>query len=144
MKSIAAALLLLLGTAAPTFARNELVLIVSAQSKIAQLEAPRARRLFLGLTVAENGLQLRPLLNESDQQLKNLFLQYIVSMSESTYERYLLRLALIQGRTRPAAYRKRGELIGAVASDPTVVSYAWLVDATGDSRIRVLRSVWHD
>lgn len=143
MKSLGAALLLLLA-AAPSFARQELVLVVSAQSKVGQLEAPLARRLFLGLTVAENGVRLLPLLNESDPQLKELFLQYIVSMPESTYDRYLLRSALIQGRTKPAAYKKSRDLIDELASDPTAVSYLWLDDAARDSRVRVLRSVWHD
>jgi hypothetical protein len=144
VKSIAATFLLLLGAATPAFARQELVLIVSAQCKADQLDPPLARRLFLGLTVAQNGVRLRPLLNESDPQFEDLFLQYIVSMSSSTYDRYLLRLALIQGRTKPPVYRKSKELIDAVAADPTVVSYAWIQDAVHDPRIRVLRIVWHD
>jgi hypothetical protein len=144
VKSIAATFLLLLGAATPAFARQELVLIVSAQSKADRLDPPLARRLFLGLTVAENGVRLRPLLNESDPQLKDLFLQYIVSMTDSTYDRYLLRLALIQGRSKPAVYKQSSELIDAVAADPTVVSYVWVKDAVRDPRVRVLRIVWHD
>jgi hypothetical protein len=144
VKSFAATLLLLLGAAAPAYARQELALIVSAQSKVDQLDAPLAKRLFLGLTVAENGVRLRPLLNESDAQLKDLFLQYIVSMSNSTYNQYLLRLALLQGRTKPPVYKRSSELIDAVAADPTVVGYAWVEDTLHDPRVRVLRIVWHD
>ena len=101
VKSFATALLLLLGAATPAFARQELVLIASAHSQVNQLDPPLARRLFLGLTIAQNGVRLRPLLNESDPQMTELFLRYIVSMSDSTYHRYLLRLVLIQGRTQP-------------------------------------------
>jgi hypothetical protein len=144
MKGMAAALLLLLGAATPALARQELALIVSAHSKVDQLDPPLARRLFLGLTVAESGVRLQPLLNESDPQIKDLFLRYIVSMSDSTYFRYLLRLALIQGRTKPAVYKKSNELIDAVASDPQVVGYAWVKDVDHDPRIRVLRIVWQD
>ena len=144
VKSIAAILLLLLGAATPAYARQELVLIVSALSKVDQLDPPLAKRLFLGLTVAENGVRLRPLLNESDAQLKDLFLEYIVMMSNSTYNQYLLRLALLQGRTKPPVYKSSRELIDAVAADPTVVGYVWIEDAVHDPRVRVLRIVWHD
>jgi hypothetical protein len=144
MKGMAAALLLLLGAATPALARQELALIVSAHSKVDQLDPPLSRRLFLGLTVAESGVRLQPLLNESDPQIKGLFLRYIVSMSESTYHRYLLRLVIIQGRTQPPVYKKSNELLDAVASDPTVVSYVWVDEAVHDPRVRILRTVWHD
>jgi hypothetical protein len=138
-----AILLLLLCAAAPAFAQQELVLIASAQSKVDQLDPALARRLFLGLTVAENSVRLRPLVNESDAQLKDLFLQHIVSMSDSTYN-HLLRLAIVQGRIKPPVYKSSDELIDAVAADPTVVGYVWIENAVHDPRVRVLRTVWHD
>jgi hypothetical protein len=144
MKSMAGALLLLLGVATPAFAREELALIVSTRSEVKQLDAPLARRLFVGLTVVENGVRLRPLLNESEPRIKDLFLKYIVAMSESTYERYLLRLALFQGRIKPKVYEESNQLIDAVAADPTVVSYLWVQAAVHDPRIRVLQIAWHD
>jgi hypothetical protein len=100
--------------------------------------------LFLGLTVTQNGSRLRPLLNESDAQIKELFLQNIVSMSDSTYDRYVLRLSLLQGRTQPTVYKSESALIDAVAADPTAVGYAWAKDVARDPRVRILRVVWHD
>jgi hypothetical protein len=144
VKRMAGALLLLLGAAIPAFARQELALIVSTRSQVNQLDPSLTRRLFVGLTVVENGVRLRPLLNESEPRIKDLFLQYIVSMSESTYDRYLLRMALIQGRIKPTVYEESNKLIDAVAADPTVVSYLWVTEAVHDPRIRVLRIVWHD
>jgi hypothetical protein len=143
LKNIAATLLLLLGATLPAYAQQELVLIASAQSHVDQLDPALARRLFLGLTVAENSVRLRPLLNESDAQLKDMFLQHIVSMSDSTYN-HLLRLAIIQGRIKPPVYKSSEELIDAVAADPTVVGYVWVENAIRDPRVRVLRTVWHD
>ena len=104
------------------------MLIVSAHSDVDQLDSPLVRRLFLGLTVTQHGSSLRPYLNESDSQLKEIFLQNIVSMSESTYDRYVLQLSLKQGRTQPVVYRSNAQLISSVALDPTAVSYAWLRD----------------
>jgi hypothetical protein len=145
VKSIAAAfILLLLSAALPAFAGEELVLIVSTHSDVEQLESPLVRRLFLGLTVTQHGTRLRPVLNEADPKIKQLFLQNIVSMSDSTYDRYVLRLTLLQGRTQPTVYRSDVELINAVAADPTIVGYAWARDVAHDPRIRILRVVWHD
>ena len=145
MKGLAAVFLaLLLGAASPVLAAERLVLIVSARSSIDQLDSPLVRRLFLGLTVTQNGIRLRPLLNESDAQINELFLQNIVSMADSTYDRYVLRLSLTQGRTQPVVYKNESELIAAVAADPSAVGYAWGKDIDHDPRVRVLRVVWHD
>jgi hypothetical protein len=146
VKKFAAAVLLalLLGTVTPAFAGEELVLIVSTRSDIDQLDSPLIRRLFLGLTVTQHGIRLRPVLNEAEPEIKELFLQNIVSMSDSTYDRYVLRLALLQGRTQPSVYRNNAELINAVVADPTVVGYAWARDVAHNPRVRILRIVWHD
>jgi hypothetical protein len=146
VRSIAAAafLVLLLSTLTPAFAGEELVLIVSTRSDVDQLDSPLVRKLFLGLTVTHHGNRLRPVLNEADSEIKELFLQNIVSMSDSTYDRYVLRLSLLQGRTQPTVYRNNAELINAVAADPTVVGYVWARDVAHDPRIKILRIVWHD
>ncbi len=146
MKRVAAAtvFVLLLGAAARAIAAEELVLIVSVRSNIEQLDSPLVRRLFLGLTVTQHGGRLHPLLNEADAKIKELFLQNIVSMSDSTYDRYVLRLSLQQGRTQPMVYKSEAELISAVADDPAAVGYAWATDVARDPRVRILRLVWHD
>jgi hypothetical protein len=140
----ATALLVLLFGAATRASAAEVVLIVSARSNIEQLDSPLVRKLFLGLTVAQQGTRLRPVLNEADPEIKELFLQNIVSMSDSTYDRYVLRLSLLQGRTQPMVYKSESELIGAVAADPAAVGYAWEKDVAHDPRVRILRVVWHD
>jgi len=140
----AAFLALLLGAASPALAGKQLALIVSTRSSIDQLDSPLVRRLFLGLTVTQHGSRLRPVLNEADPQMKELFLQNIVAMSDSTYDRYVLHLSLLQGRTQPIVYKTTAELLNAVASDPTVVGYAWVKDIARDPRVRILRIVWHD
>ena len=49
----------------PSFADETVVLIVSAESKVEQLDSLEVRKLFLGMTVTHNGDRLRPLLNEA-------------------------------------------------------------------------------
>ena len=140
----AAVLAALLAATGPVSAAEQLVLIVSADSKVEQLDSLEVRKLFLGLTVTHNGDRLRPVLDEADARVKEIFLQNIVSMSEATYDRSVLRLALIQGQIKPIAYKDITLLIKAVIADPTAVSYAWAQDVVHDPRIKILRVLWYD
>ena len=139
-----AVLLTLLTATRPVWAADQLVLIVSADSKVEQLDSLEVRKLFLGLTVTYNGDRLRPVLDEADVRVKEIFLQNIVSMSDTTYDRSLLRLALIQGQIKPIAYKDIALLLKAVEADPTAVSYVWAKDVAHDSRIKILRVLWYD
>jgi len=140
----AAVLLTLLAASGTASAADQLVLIVSADSKVEQLDSLEVRKLFLGLTVVHNDDRLRPVLDEADPRVKEIFLQNIVSMSDSTYDRSVLRLALIQGQIKPIAYKDIDLLIKAVIADPTAVSYTWAKDVAHDSRIKILRVLWYD
>jgi hypothetical protein len=139
-----AVLVTLLTATGPVWAADQLVLIVSADSKVEQLDSLEVRKLFLGLTVTYDGDRLRPVLDETDARVKEIFLQNIVSMSDTTYDRSLLRLALIQGQIKPTAYKDIALLLKAVEADPTAVSYAWAKDVAHDSRIKILRVLWYD
>jgi hypothetical protein len=139
-----AVLVTLLTATGPVWAADQLVLIVSADSKVEQLDSLEVRKLFLGLTVTYDGDRLRPVLDETDARVKEIFLQNIVSMSDTTYDRSLLRLALIQGQIKPIAYKDIALLLKAVEADPTAVSYAWAKDVAHDSRIKILRVLWYD
>jgi hypothetical protein len=139
-----AVLVTLLAATKAVSAAEQLVLIVSADSKVEQLDSLEVRKLFLGLTVIHNGDRLRPVLDEADARVKEIFLQNIVSMSDTTYDRSVLRLALIQGQIKPVAYKDIAQLLTAVIADPTAVSYAWAKDVARDPRIKILRVLWYD
>ena len=140
-----ALLVLLLGGALPVGARGDrVVLIVNATSPVVMLDAVDIKRLFLGIPVERGGVTLHALLNNSDAQLKNVFLQYVVSMSESAYQRRLLMLTLEQGRRMPTAYDDGGRLLAAVAANTGAVSYAWESAALRNPHVRVLRELWHE
>ena len=148
VKSIAAtwllAVLVSVAAAMPASADETLVLIVSADSKVDQLDSLEVRKLFLGMTVTHNGDRLRPLLNEAEPRLKDVFLQNVVSMTDMTYDRRLLRLALQGGRSLPATYTDKVMLIDTLAADRTAVTFAWAKDVQHDKRVKILRVLWHD
>lgn len=136
--------LALLMAAPNCFANEKLVLIVSADSQVEQLDSLEVRKLFLGLTVVHNGRRLRPLLNEIEPHLKDIFLQNIVSMSDITYDHHLLGMALKQGKSQPDIYKDAALLYAAVAANTNAVSFAWLKDVEKHPRLKVLRVLWHD
>jgi hypothetical protein len=138
------AALMLMCSSLSAVAADRLVLIVSANSPVTALNSPEIQKLFLGLTVITNGNVLRPLRNESEEFIRQIFFQSIVSMSESAYERRVLALTLQQGRTAPPLYRNTKMLLDAVATDPAAVSYAWATDVAKDPRIKALRVLWHE
>jgi hypothetical protein len=123
---------------------ERLVLIVSADSPVEQLDSLEVRKLFLGMTVEHNGSRLRPLLNEADPKVKEVFLQNVVAMTDTTYDRRILRLALQRGALLPTVYTDTSRLLAAVVADPSAVSFAWYRDVAQDRKIKVLRVLWHD
>lgn len=138
-------LLCLLGTAIGVPARaDRVVLIVNAASPVTMLDAIDIKRLFMGIPVERGEVTLHAVLNNSDEQLKAVFLQYVVSMSEPAYQRRLLMLTLEQGRRMPAAFADNARLLAAVAGNTGAVSYAWESAALRNPRVRILRELWHE
>lgn len=134
---------MLLGPWAPAAGRGDrVVLIVNATSPATMLDAVDIKRLFLGIPVERGTATLHALLNDSDPQLRMVFLQYVVSMSDPAYQRRLLMLTLEQGRRMPASYADNAQLLAAVAADREAVSYAWESAALRNPHVRVLRELW--
>lgn len=139
-----ALLVWLAGAMLPAVARaDRVVLIVNTASHVVTLDAIDIKRLFLGIPVQRGEITLHAVLNNSDQQLKMVFLQYVVSMSEPAYQRRLLMLTLEQGRRMPTAYEDNAQLLAAVAANTGAVSYAWESMVLRNSRVRILRELWH-
>jgi len=134
--------LLLAGAAATRAADREVVLVVSAQSAVTQLDPLEIQKLFLGFPVLRDNHALHPVRNLSDEQLSNVFLQHIVAMSESAYDRRILTQVLQQGRPRPLEIKSPAQVVAALAADRFAVSYMWLSDVPANPRMRVLRILW--
>ena len=140
-----ALLLWLTGAMLPAVARaDRVVLIVNAASPVVMLDAIDIKRLFLGIPVERGDMTLHAVLNNSDQQLKAVFLQYVVSMSEPAYQRRLLMLTLEQGRRMPSAYADNAQLLAVVGNSTGAVSYAWESAALRNPRVRILRELWQE
>lgn len=137
-----ALLLLLLAAVGKLHAvERQVVLVVRADSPVQDLGPLDIQRLFLALPVSRDGHPLRPIRNLSETSLENIFLQYVVAMSQSAYDRRILTQVLQQGRQRPAELDTRTEVLDALAADKYAVSYMWLKDVPA-GRLKVLRVLW--
>ena len=130
------------GTGAPHAADREVVLVVSAESSVLQLDPIEIQKLFLGFPVLRENHALHPVRNLSDDRLSDVFLQHIVAMSQSAYDRRILTQVLQQGRPRPAEVKTPAQVIATLASDRFAVSYMWLRDVPATPRMRILRVLW--
>lgn len=121
-----------------------IVLVVRADSRVVDLDPIAVRKLFLGFPVLVDGLPLHPLRNRSDPQFDPIFLQQIVAMSQSAYERQILNGVNRQGWLRPIDLTSPAGVLDALYANPGAVSFMWLHDVAHNPRIRVIRVLWSD
>lgn len=122
---------------------RRLVLVTGASSGITSLSNSETRRLFLGFPVVKGGHSLEAAINRSDPFLYQVFLQKVVFMSSSVYERHLLANVVQLGGQRPQAYQDKRALIDALKDSPGTVALLWDSDARAVDNLVILGEVWH-
>jgi hypothetical protein len=138
-------LLLALAIAEPLAAADRaVVLVVNAAGPVTQLDALEIRKVFLGLPVMRGAHALHPIRNSSDPQLVAVFLQHVVAMSQSAYDRRILSQVLQEGRPRPVELLSRESVLASLATDPYAVSFMWSNDATRNPGLRIVKVLWKE
>lgn len=122
---------------------RRLVLVTDASSGITSLSNSETRRLFLGFPVVKSGHSLEAAINRSDPFLYQVFLQRVVYMSSSVYERHLLTNVIQLGGQRPQTYNDARALISVLRESPGTVSMLWESDAKANGNLIILGEVWH-
>ena len=143
-RAILILLLALLTTQNLSAASNTLVLVVRADSKVPDLDSITIRKLFLGFPVFMDGSLLHPVRNRSDAAMDPIFLQEVVAMSQSAYERQILTGVNRQGWLRPAEVSSTSRALQILYSDPNAVTFMWLKDVIHDPKLRVVRILWSE
>ena len=138
-------LLVLFGTVSATTAPQSVVLVVRADSPVTDLDSVTVRKLFLGVPVLINGRPLRPIRNRGDARLDQIFLQEIVAMSQSAYDRQTLTGLNRQGWLRPLEVDSGDAALEKVRADANAVTFVWQRDLAGHiTQVRVIRVLWSD
>jgi len=121
---------------------RQLVLVASSDSPVQAMSGLETRMLYLGYSVERGRIALRPVRNLSSARVNDVFLQHVVAMTESAYERRVLIAMLQKGRRPPTELRSVEEIARALERDPRAVSYLWLDEAAQFPSLRVLRVLW--
>jgi hypothetical protein len=126
-------------------ADHELVLVVRADSDIEAIDLLDVRKVYLGFSVRTiKNAPIRAAANLTGKPIFEIFLQDVMAMSASTYDRRLLTLTLQSGYLRPAVFRNLAELVDALKQDPNTVSFMWKEDAEAAGELKVLRVLWRE
>jgi hypothetical protein len=142
MRRLLLFLALLLGAPWGSAAQESVVLVVRADSAVTDLDSVMVRKLFLGVPVLVNGTPLRAVRNRADERLDLIFLQEVVAMSQSTYDRQILIGINRQGWLRPLEARSSSQALEKVYADPNTVTFVWQREVAHDARVRMIRVVW--
>lgn len=138
---VSAALFIQAGVADAAQGHKTLVLVSGSNMDIPPLTAEEVLFVFMDAPVVKNGVRLQPVLNESDQLLREVFLQKVMFMSWRHYQRRLVREAFSHGWPRPDVISDIPTLVQTLQSQPGTVTYMW--ESTAKSlNVKVVQVLW--
>ena len=120
------------------------VLVTYKDSPIQSISSLDIRKVYLGISVTIDCSTIRALRRRDDERLNQIFLQTVLAMSERSYERRLVSLMLKFGTPRPAEVDGSDELLEALVTIPSSITYMWKSDAEADSRARIIGVLWQE
>ena len=120
------------------------VLVTGADSPIEDISSLDMRKIYFGISVSVDGHTIRALRRRDDERLNQVFLQSVIAMSQRSYERRLLSLALKFGTPRPAEVKSRDELLRLLVENPSTIAYMWKSNAEADPRVKIIRVLWQE
>jgi len=123
---------------------RRMLLVTSTETGIEQVSNEALRKAFLVIPVSVDGERLRPLLNQSDSLLAEVFLQKIIFMSRDRYERQLVARVFRQGGKRPSAFRDFDDLVAELQATPNSVTYMWSSQFATTKGLKQLGMLWQD
>jgi len=94
---------------------QRIVIVASAESGIKAISAQEVRRAYLGATIVLDGVELKPLLNQTDKLAGEVFLQKYCSCPPKLMNGNSSR-ARFRGGSSPKAYQNLAALLAALQS----------------------------
>ena len=98
-------------------------MIASTGSPLQEISFPDMRKLYLGLPIQQDGLELVPIRNSTDPLLKEMFLQKVLYMSAAQYERMMVSRIYRNGGARIPEHTNAQQLMQALQSDQRKVTF---------------------
>jgi hypothetical protein len=121
---------------------HSVVLVTNERCHVSELSNLDIRKAYLGVTVSVGDQVIRPLRVVGDPELDRIFFQTIVAMSEKSYERRALSLALKFGTPRPAEHESVDEALAALQRTSCGVVFLWAEDMHASNNTKTIRVLW--
>jgi hypothetical protein len=140
VKKIIAILLaacVLLASSIANAEEQRIAIVASAGSSIKAMSAKEVRRAYLGATIVLDGVEIKPLRNQTDKLAGEVFLQKVMFMSAEAFERQLLARAF-RGGNNLRTYDNLAELLAALKSDNTTITFMLYETAINTPGIRII------
>ena len=118
-----------------------LVLVAGGHSNAKSMTPAEVRKLYLGVPVTIEGKELLPLVNNTNLQVKEIFLQKVLFMSAQVYERQLLSKQFRNG-ARTIEHVDLQALLATLQNDPNAVSFMTPTTARANKNIKILGDLW--
>lgn len=127
----------LLATAMVHAQEQRIVIVASAESGIKAISAKEVRRAYLGASIVLDGVEIKPLRNQTDRLAEEVFLQKVLFMSAEAYERQLLARAF-RGESRPKGYENPTDLLDGLQNDNAAITFMLYGTAVTTPGIRII------
>jgi hypothetical protein len=116
---------------------QHIAIVASAGSVIKAISAKQVRRAYLGASIVLDGVEIKPLRNQTNKLAEEVFLQKVLFMSAEAYERQLLARAF-RGGSRPKAYENFSDLLAALQNDNATITFMQYEKAISTPGIRII------
>ncbi len=119
---------------------QRIAVVVSMRSGIKAISAKEVRRAYLGASIVLDGVEIKPLLNQSDKLAGEVFLQKVLFMSADAYERQVLARTF-RGGSRPKVYDDFSDLLDALIINNSAITFMLYEKAVNTPGIRIIFSL---
>ena len=116
---------------------QRIAIVASKEAGIKTISSKEVRRAYLGVTILLDGVEIKPLLNQTDKLGEEVFLQKILFMSSEAYERQLLA-RVFRGGGSPKAYQNLADLLAALQNDKSTITFMLYETAIKTPGIRII------
>jgi hypothetical protein len=116
---------------------QRIVIVASLESSSKDISVKEVRRAYLGATIVLDGVEIKPLLNQTDKLVEEIFLQKILFMSSEAYDRQRLARAF-RGGSSLKVYKNLNDLLAALRDDKATITFMLYETAINTSGIRII------
>ena len=118
------------------------VLVVSDKSSINKISIIEVRKLYLGLPASKVSSIHRPIINKTNNETYQSFLNKIMRMTEKSYKKKLIKRIFRQGSEKIQVESSKENLIQYLRDNPNDVTFMSGEDFKNSKGIKVIQRLW--